>query len=597
MPHARADAKTRARSRTHRLHKTCELKGVNSRGTTNIDGKKFECPVNSEHKATVFFPILWTYKRPHMHTFWAATFGFFCTFFSCFAPGAIGSYIGRAPPDGLGLDKFEKSTAGNLAVTGTILMRLVSGSLCDTWGARKTFMFLLMLGVPGMILMIFAQNYAMFLLARILIGLSLATFVTCQVWCSQFFDRKVVGTANATAGGWGNVGGGFTLLLMPQIMKALLDATNDVNLSWRLCFLVPLALHIIATLFIWRGNDLPDGSYKKLEAAGAKQKSKGAGNVAILGFTNMNAWIMLVTYGLCFGVELCMNNKLVAYFERYYAIPNQIAGPLGATFSLMNLFARSWGGILSDYLATKSGLRGRITGMWVVQTFEGFMCIMLGLVTVGFDSPDEHKFAGLPKVNSTWSPMGTDGVTYTFADPAFQVKPCGNYLIRSPTHAWVNDVWTVLPTKPNTFITVFDPAPTCVHNQNTIGLTLFCIILFSIGVQMAEGLHFGIVPYISRPALGVVSGMVGAGGNAGALISGQFIVSAANPLDDGFIRLGVVIIVLSLSMHAIYFPDEGGILLPPGLKYDPQLVKAEKGQKGADELDFTKTKGGDNVSV
>ena len=139
--------------------------------------------------------------------------------------------------------------------------------------------------------------------------------------------------------------------------------------------------------------------------------------------------------------------------------------------------------------------------------------------------------------------------------------------------------------------------PTCVHNQNTIGLTLFCIILFSIGVQMAEGLHFGIVPYISRPALGVVSGMVGAGGNAGALISGQFIVSAANPLDDGFIRLGFVIIVLSLSMHAIYFPDEGGILLPPGLKYDPQLVKAEKGQKGADELDFTKTKGGDNVSV
>jgi nitrate/nitrite transporter NarK len=37
--------------------------------------------------------------------------------------------------------------------------------------------------------------------------------------------------------------------------------------------------------------------------------------------------------------------------------------------------------------------------------------------------------------------------------------------------------------------------------------------------QMAEGLCFGIVPSVSRPALGVVSGMVGAGGNAGSLIT------------------------------------------------------------------------------
>ena len=181
-----------------------------------------------------------------------------------------------------------------------------------------------MLGVPGMALMIFAQSASMYILARIIIGLSLATFVTCQVWCSQFFDRKVVGTANATAGGWGNVGGGFTLLLMPQIMKALLDATdNDVN-----TVVAPLLHHPARPpphrgLLHLSGRDLPDGSYAELEKSGAKQKSKGAGNVAILGFTNTNAWIMLITYGLCFGVELAMNNKLVAYFERYYAMENR----------------------------------------------------------------------------------------------------------------------------------------------------------------------------------------------------------------------------------------------------------------------------------
>jgi NNP family nitrate/nitrite transporter-like MFS transporter len=297
-----------------------------------------------------------------------------------------------------------------------------------------------------------------------------------------------------------------------------------------------------------------------------------------------------------------MNNKLVAYFERYYAMPNEVAGPLGATFSLMNLFARSWGGILSDWLAVKKGLRGRIAGMYIVQSLEGLMCIFLGLVTVNFDSPDEHKFAKADPVNSTWSV--DNGITYTFSDPDLQVTPCGSDLVRSPEFAWVDGEWTVMPVKPRTFITVFDPNPDCVHNQDTLPWTLVCIVLFSICVQMAEGLHFGIVPYISRPALGVVSGMVGAGGNAGALISGQFIVSSKNPLDDGFITLGWIIIVTALLMHFIYFPDEGGILTPPGLPFDPQLVKAAQGQKGADEIDFGKAKPGrtvvktgDNVSV
>ena len=36
--------------------------------------------------------------------FWSATIGFFCTFFSCFAPGALGIYYKKPPAQGgLGL--------------------------------------------------------------------------------------------------------------------------------------------------------------------------------------------------------------------------------------------------------------------------------------------------------------------------------------------------------------------------------------------------------------------------------------------------------------------------------------------------------------
>ena len=73
---------------------------------------------------------------------------------------------------------------------------------------------------------------------------------------------------------------------------------------------------------------------------------------------------------------------------------------------------------------------------------------------------------------------------------------------------------------------------------------------------------------------------------------------ASGTLDGGFINLGYVILGASMIMHLIYFPDEGGILTPPGLPFNPQLVKEKAGQKGADQLDFnnvqTKT---ENVSV
>ena len=52
----------------------------------------------------------------------------------------------------------------------------------------------------------------------------------------------------------------------------------------------------------------------------------------------------------------------------------------------------------------------------------------------------------------------------------------------------------------------------CISHSGTFGIAVIIVIIFSVFVQMAEGLHFGIVPYVSRPALGIVSGMVGAGG-------------------------------------------------------------------------------------
>merc|ERR1712023_269844 len=168
--------------------------------------------------------------------------------------------------------------------------------------------------------------------------------------------------------------------------------------------------------------------------------------------------------------------------------------------------------------------------------------------------------------------------------------------VRSPATALVNGVVTNMPMSANTLIMIKDPAANCVHNGGTLGTTMLVMIMFSICVQMAEGLHFGIVPYISRPALGVVSGMVGAGGNTGALISSKYIIGP-DFLDLGFIHLGLVIIIGSASMLLIFFPGEGGVILPKTFPYNPQLVKETSGQKGSDELDFSKAATKPDVTV
>jgi NNP family nitrate/nitrite transporter-like MFS transporter len=434
------------------------------------------------------------------------------------------------------------------------------------------------------------------------------------------FARSVVGTANATSGGWGNLGGGVTQLVMPYVMLGFMGAVgNDgpgVDKSWRLCMIVPAALHAIASILVIMGRDLPDGNFKELETSGAKQKSQG-GKAVLIGFSNINAWILTVTYGFCFGVELTMNNVVVLYFYRYYGVSPQIAGILGSCFGLMNIFARSWGGMLSDILNAKYGMRGRLWSMWVCQVLEGLMCLIMGLITIGMPSPDrkmcpdgslcptEAADRVWGKFQTTNPPVGsafTYGVTYTYrvnsTNAAF-IRPCGSESIARPNFAWLqaeDGSETLLPV-PSTedFLVVGDvDNMDCVRNTGTLGVTMIAMILFSIFVQMAEGLHFGVVPYVSRPALGVVSGMVGAGGNCGAVFATKVIFGAAGKApDQGLIELGIVIMATSLIMHFIYFPENGAMLCKAGAlgKYDPQLYKPAVEARGADQMDYSNVKG------
>merc|ERR1712176_70366 len=273
--------------------------------------------------------------------------------------------------------------------------------------------------------------------------------------------------------------------------------------------------------------------------------------VICLGVSNLNAWILVVTYGFCFGVELTMTNVAALYFHSYHGASPQIAGVLASCFGLMNIFARSSGGIISDMANAKHGMRGRIWSMWIVQVIEGAFCVIMGVVTQDYASPDD----GPPKVMAIYE---KDGFEYSLLPDHkyYEVDGCATQdlvapesLIRLATNetVQVGSCPTCVDLEKRILVGDVNNGD-CIRNSDLLGLVVFIMILFSTTVQMAEGLHFGIVPYVSRPALGIVSGMVGAGGNLGSVIATWTFFKGRFRTDDGIVNLGIMIIGVTLLL-------------------------------------------------
>merc|ERR1712187_573421 len=75
--------------------------------------------------------------------------------------------------------------------------------------------------------------------------------------------------------------------------------------------------------------------------------------------------VMIFQYSACFGTELAMNNQLATHFRTYFQMKAKDAASLASAFGGMNLFARSVGGIFSDFLFAKVGFRGRIWAQFI----------------------------------------------------------------------------------------------------------------------------------------------------------------------------------------------------------------------------------------
>ncbi len=296
------------------------------------------------------------------------------TFFFCFF-----GWFGIAPLMPLIREElgFTKGQVGNImiaSVSATILARLIIGRLCDTLGPRLAYTALLVLGAIPVMLIGLSNSYESFLLFRFVIGIIGASFVITQFHTSVMFAPNIVGTANAVAGGWGNLGGGVTNLVMPLIAAGFV-AMGIVSKqdSWRYAMVVPgVILLIMAVIYFKFTKDTPKGNYSEIQRE-VKVKQKGTFMVALKDY---RTWILALAYAACFGIEITVDNVAAIYFVDNFQASLILAGALAAIFGFMNIFARALGGIVSDKVGRLYGMRGKGILLAAMLVLEGIGIVM-----------------------------------------------------------------------------------------------------------------------------------------------------------------------------------------------------------------------------
>jgi NNP family nitrate/nitrite transporter-like MFS transporter len=90
-------------------------------------------------------------------------------------------------------------------------------------------------------------------------------------------------------------------------------------------------------------------------------------------------------------------------------------------------------------------------------------------------------------------------------------------------------------------------------SMDVLLFSILSMILMAFFVKMSNGATYSVVPFINKKAMGAVSGIVGAGGNAGAVMAGFLLKSEGVTYRDGLFIIGIVVAVISTLALLIRF--------------------------------------------
>ena len=136
-----------------------------------------------------------------------------------------------------------------------------------------------------------------------------------------------------------------------------------------------LAMLITAAAYWFLTHDAPEGNYSELRARGDMPPAAAARGTFMEAIRDSRVIALFFIYAACFGIELTINGTAALYFFNRFDLNLATAGLVAGLFGLMNIFARSMGGVFSDFINRDGGLKGRVQFLFVCLILEGIALI------------------------------------------------------------------------------------------------------------------------------------------------------------------------------------------------------------------------------
>lgn len=375
---------------------------------------------------------------------------------------------------------------------------------------------------------------------RFFIGILGGSFVPCQVWSTGFFDKSVVGTANALTAGWGNAGGGITYFVMPAIFDSLVSKQHlSSHTAWRVAFIVPFIMIVfVALCLLLLCQDTPTGKWADRNLAVQQNlQSHGVhatGLVAVPGHITDHNDTGIVT-PTDSGTEKRLDEEADLAKAKHGSFDHE------APMSEQEMIDTAQG-----ELVVKPSFKEAMKVILSPQTAMAALCYFCSFgAELAINSVlGTYYLKNFPTLGQT----GTGNWAAMFGLLNVVFRPIGglfaDYIYRKTGSVWAKKIW-------------LHSLAICAGGfQIAIGLknshshsTMFGLVAgMAFFLEAANGALFALVPHIHPYANGIISGVTGATGNLGGIVFAIIFRYIGTNYGKTFWIIGVITIAINLAV-------------------------------------------------
>lgn len=268
------------------------------------------------------------------------------SFTVCFMVWMMLAVVGIPVKKQLGLNETEFGILAALPVLSGSLIRVPLGIWTDKYGGRIVMFILMLLTVPAIFMMKFADAYWQFLVIGLFMGLAGGAFSVGTPYVARWFPKEQQGLAMGVFGA-GNAGSAVNKFLAPALIAYG---------TWHFVPTVYAAIMLgTAILFWFTSYDNP--AHRVSNSVTLKEQLLLLKDPGVLRYSQY--------YSVVFGGYVALALWMTKYYIDEYGLTMQSAAFLAACFSLPGGVLRALGGYFSDKFGAYKVTWGVMWILWV----------------------------------------------------------------------------------------------------------------------------------------------------------------------------------------------------------------------------------------